>query len=247
MEIYNDTYCVYIHTNKINGKRYVGQTINGNNINKRWSNGLGYKTCTAFYRAIQKYGWDSFEHEIVASNLTKEEANNFEKLLIQKLKSNNREFGYNITIGGDGVAGVKHTKEWCEQHSKDIQGENNPMYGKKHTEETLQKISASRTGKCVGKDNPFYGKHHTQESIKKLLDSRSWYKPSMDSIMKTAEKNKKPIVQINKYTNEIIKIFPSTKDAAIELGLDRGSITKCCQHKRKTVGGYIWEYKKNVS
>lgn len=121
------------------------------------------------------------------------------------------------------------------------------MYGKKHTEETLQKISASRTGKYVGKDNPFYGKHHTQESIKKLLDSRSWYKPSTDSIMKTAEKNKKPIVQINKDTNEIIKIFPSTKDAAIELGLDRGSITKCYQHKRKTVGGYIWEYKKNVS
>ena len=85
MEIYNDTYCVYIHTNKINGKRYVGQTINGNNINKRWSNGLGYKTCTAFYRAIQKYGWDSFEHEIVASNLTKEEANNFEIILINKL------------------------------------------------------------------------------------------------------------------------------------------------------------------
>lgn len=56
MEAYNGTYCVYIHTNKINGKMYVGQTIYGDDPNKRWQNGYGYKNCPYFYRAIEKYG-----------------------------------------------------------------------------------------------------------------------------------------------------------------------------------------------
>ena len=85
MEIYNGTCCVYIHTNKTNGKMYVGQTCQ--NPKKRWSNGLGYVTQQYFYRAIQKYGWDGFEHEIIASNLTKSEADNFEKILIKELKT----------------------------------------------------------------------------------------------------------------------------------------------------------------
>ena len=84
MEVYNDTYCVYIHTNKINNKKYVGQTIHGDNPNLRWKNGGGYRNQLYFYQAIQKYGWDNFEHEVVASNLTKEESDNFEKLLIKK-------------------------------------------------------------------------------------------------------------------------------------------------------------------
>ena len=66
VEIYNDTYCVYMHTNKINNKKYVGMTCQ--RPEKRWNSGNGYKSCTLFYRAIEKYGWDGFEHEIIASD-----------------------------------------------------------------------------------------------------------------------------------------------------------------------------------
>ena len=88
MMIENGNYYVYIHTNKINGKRYVGQSRQA--PIKRWHiNGTGYKpkknNVSRFWNAIEKYGWDNFEHEIIASNLTLKEANQFETLLITKL------------------------------------------------------------------------------------------------------------------------------------------------------------------
>ena len=49
-----------------------------------------------------------------------------------------------------------------------FKGEQNPMYGKHHTEESKKKISNGRKGKYCGINNPFYGKHHTEESKKKL-------------------------------------------------------------------------------
>ena len=58
-----NNYAVYVHINKINDKRYVGQT---NNIERRWrSNGIDYKNSLYFYNAIQKYGWNNFKHIIL--------------------------------------------------------------------------------------------------------------------------------------------------------------------------------------
>ena len=76
-------YCVYVHINKINGKIYVGQTCQ--NPKYRWGNGEGYKRSSYFYNAIRKHGWDNFEHIIVLSNLSLEDANYFEEILIEKL------------------------------------------------------------------------------------------------------------------------------------------------------------------
>lgn len=91
-------YTVYYHQNKINGKFYVG--ITSQKVERRWrSDGSGYnKNCLKMYRAIQKYGWDNFYHEIFASGLTEDEALTMEAILIEKLDSINN--GYNIYPGG---------------------------------------------------------------------------------------------------------------------------------------------------
>ena len=76
----NGFWKVYVHINKQNGKRYVG--ITSQKVEYRWNYGEGYKNSPHFYAAIHKYGWDGFEHLIVKSHLSKEEASNLEKNLI---------------------------------------------------------------------------------------------------------------------------------------------------------------------
>lgn len=140
-------YSVYVHTSP-SGKYYVGMT--GQDVKSRWHGGAGYRGQIYFYHAIQKYGWDNFEHEVVASHLTKEEAANFEKLLIRELKQNDPQFGYNITDGGEGHTGIS--------------GEKNPMWGKHHTEEARKKIAEAGLGKKAWNK----GQHHTDEVKQKM-------------------------------------------------------------------------------
>ena len=100
-EDYSHTFCVYRHTNKINGKVYIGQTKHGNNPWTRWGhNAWGYKGSTHFQNAIAKYGWENFEHEILYNNLTAEEANYWEIEEIKNHNATNPDFGYNQTQGG---------------------------------------------------------------------------------------------------------------------------------------------------
>lgn len=77
LNIFEHCYTVYVHINKINRKRYVGQT--GKNVNKRWGpNGNRYKGSVVFYSAIKKYGWNNFEHVILKDLCTICEANFWE-------------------------------------------------------------------------------------------------------------------------------------------------------------------------
>lgn len=91
-------YTVYCHTNKINGKRYVG--ITGKSPNQRWDNGNGYKNNPMFSRAIKKYGWDNFHHDILFVFNTQQEANLKERELIKNWKLQDSNYGYNICDGG---------------------------------------------------------------------------------------------------------------------------------------------------
>lgn len=118
MVIHSDKYCVYCHENKLDGKKYIGQTKLG--LYKRaGKNGYKYKGSRHFYYAIQKYGWDGFYHYEIASNLTLEEANHFEELLIKELKTNDSTYGYNIAFGGDNKEPTEETKAiWKKQRSK---------------------------------------------------------------------------------------------------------------------------------
>ena len=94
----NKNWAVYAHKNKINKKIYIG--ITGQKPERRWRNGQGHKTSTYFYNAIQKYGWNNFEHIILQFNLTQQEAEQKEKYYIQKYNTLNDIYGYNIKKGG---------------------------------------------------------------------------------------------------------------------------------------------------
>ena len=114
-----DNYCVYIHRNIINNKAYIGITIYGDDPNRRWQNGKGYVQQRLFYNAIQKYGWDNFEHIIWADNLTEDEAKNLEIRLIALFNTTNLNYGYNISPGGESfnitdVGIVKRTNSMLE-------------------------------------------------------------------------------------------------------------------------------------
>lgn len=123
---------IYIHTNKANGKKYVGQTCQ--KPESRWNNGRGYRPETYFGRAIAKYGWENFDHEIVADNLSKEEANSLEMQLIADLQTNISEHGYNLTIGGEGTIGVIRSDEYRRKQSIS-------QSGKKLSDDTKKRIS----------------------------------------------------------------------------------------------------------
>lgn len=93
-------YKLYIHTNKTNMKRYVGITSH-RNPKQRWgTGGEKYKGSTRFWNAIQKHGWDNFEHEILLTNLSKEEAEDREQFYISLFRTTDDRFGYNISKGG---------------------------------------------------------------------------------------------------------------------------------------------------
>ena len=95
---------IYKHTNKSNGKAYIGLTKHSD-PNKRWLNGAGYSPLFPFGRAIDKYGWDNFEHEIIESDIqTLEEANTREQYWISFYHAYVGDaecHGYNATPGGD--------------------------------------------------------------------------------------------------------------------------------------------------
>jgi hypothetical protein len=62
-----------------------------------------------------------------------------------------------MTDGGEGVSGWIPGKEWRDKKSKSMKGENNPFYGKQHSDETKALISAKNKGRLVGDKNPMFG------------------------------------------------------------------------------------------
>lgn len=140
-ETNNDRYyTVYMHTSP-SRKRYIGITSQYP-LEKRWGcNGNKYKHNRYFYSAIQKYGFDNFLHEILFSGLSKEEAEQKEVELIALYKSDNRDFGYNIEHGGNSIGKIaEESKVKMIENMPDMSGENNPFYGKCHSDITKEKM-----------------------------------------------------------------------------------------------------------
>lgn len=134
-----DSWKLYVHINKYNGKRYVGITSKDNPAH-RWNSGRGYKENPHFYAAIQKYGWESFEHVIIHSDLTEEQAIRMEKMYIALWKTQDSDHGYNMTSGGDGTPGYHPSSETRKKLSKARMREN-------LSDETLRRRSDALKGR----------------------------------------------------------------------------------------------------
>lgn len=116
---------IYKFTNKVNDKKYVGQTndiqkrINGHKSTAFNPKSQDYKS--AFHRAVRKYGWENFDFEILEElddSFGRDYLNEREKFFIEKEKSLVSENGYNIAKGGQGSERDKKTFEQCVASSK---------------------------------------------------------------------------------------------------------------------------------
>lgn len=213
-----------MHTSP-NGKVYIG--ITSQKLNRRWRDGKGYNNHVYFGRAIKKYGWENFKHEVLFEGLSKEEAAQKEIELIKSYKSNNENYGYNLSSGGEsGSKGYKYTKEQREHLSELRKGENNYMYGKHHTKETIEKIRISKR-----KENL------SEETLHKMSVAKLGKKRSKSSIEKQKKTIGKKVICIE---NQMT--FSSVKEASKTFKIDSSSIAKVCRGVRKTSGGYHWAY-----
>ena len=218
-------YTVYQHKNKINGKMYIG--ITSQHPQDRWGhNGSGYKSTPHFYAAIQKYGWDNFEHNILYTDCTKEQACELEKLLIKKYKTQNRDFGYNILEGGDAPS---MPQEIRDKISEKLKGNTNGA-GHPCSEEKKKKISEAQKGR-----------QFTEEHKQNLSEAaKNRHVPCSEEKKKTLSKNypnKKKV-----YCLETGIVYESVQECARQLGLYATNVSKVCKGIHKITGGYHLSY-----
>lgn len=251
-------WCVYIHANLINNKKYIG--ITSKNPEERWGkDGSGYaKDQPVIHNAIQKYGWENFSHTIYADNLTFDEAQKIEIELIALYKTNckkytNPEQGYNMTDGSEGVIGYPISDEIRKKMSEKAKerlvnpenhpmynvhrfGKDNPFFGKQHTEKSKQLMSESKTGKMNGVNNPMYGKCHTEEIRKKMSENHADFKGEKHPRFGKSEQymgiHNGKSKQV--YCPELNQIFINIRNA--EVTTKTTGISACCRGVRKHAG-----------
>lgn len=228
----NNEFCVYEHITPSN-KRYIG--ITKQTPEKRWKNGSGYKLCTAFNRAIQKYGWDNITHNIIASRLTKDEACKLEQYYIALYDTANPLHGYNLTSGGESYT---PNDEWrnraSESHLKYYQ--NNPDAKAKISERQIGKIATESTRIKMSEARKRYIEAHP-EAREKCGATFRGKKRSKENCEKLKVANQKKVMCV-----ETGVIFHSIQDAATFANVCRTSVSNYLTGRSKTCGGYHFEY-----
>lgn len=248
-----DCYTVYKHTSP-SGKIYIG--ITSQEPERRWQDGNGYAANAHFTKAINKYGWDNFVHEIISTNMSKADACRMEIELIAQHQSNNSKFGYNKSSGGEGSHDIVFTKEGLQRLREARLGTHlseetklkmsKKLAGRKLTEEHKKKISESLKGKThtghmisdvtkekirvasLGKKKPHKGVPRSEETRKKL------------SIAKKGKNDhcfKRSVMCV-----ETGIIYNSITEAAKANNVDQGNISRSLTNHNRKTAGLSWKY-----
>ena len=260
-------YVVYKHTNKTNGKCYIGITGRAN-PNRRWCGGAGYSQNKYFYSAIQKYGWDGFEHSIIAEGLSLEEAYEMEKKLIKEYDSANRLYGYNLDLGGNGAGSRSEATRQKNRETRirlyretdlrqKISEGGKRRFAKTEEHEKLSRAAILRNQDPQKFENICEGNRKrwadTAEHDKISKGLKSYYAKNPDRHGRISEERKhyfakhpekkktRTVVQLSK-TGEVIRAWSSMTEAAKQFGTSSQNISAVCNGRRRTAGGYIWRY-----
>lgn len=192
---------IYKITNIINGKCYIGQSID---IERRWQEHL-YKnsTCLLLKYALHKYGVNNFTFEVIEE--CKPEELNSREIYWIKYYDSFGDNGYNLTAGGGGT--LKYNLE--------------AIY------EDFQKTgSLEKTSKNIG--------CHVG-TVRRVLREYG--------INLHEQSDAKPVEKIDPKTLKVIKSYSSIQEAADDIGISRGAITKALNGTHKSAGGYFWKVK----
>lgn len=252
---------IYKITNKINGKVYIGQTTKKRGFKGRYEySGEGIERVYKYHKSlkernesynkhllssIEKYGIEAFEViEEFDVAYSKEELDKLEKKYIKDFNCLNPN-GYNNDEGGNEGKLCEESKRLLSEKNS---GENNPFYGKKHSEETKKKMKENHAN-IRGEKHPMYGKHQSEETkeknrqahLKENLSEETRIKMSTKAKQRTGLKNhrSKPV-----WCEELKEVRPSGKEWAKELKLVQSSISQCCNGKRNHTGGYHFRFAK---
>lgn len=129
-------WAVYKHTSP-SGKVYIGITSKKDPRDRWGKGGYLYKNNKLFWKAVEKYGWDNIEHEILRENMEEEDAKNMEIELIAHYKSIG--MSYNVAPGGNGVSGPMTPDQ--KRHISEA------LKGKKKTPEHVKNASEALRNK----------------------------------------------------------------------------------------------------
>ena len=223
----DNTYNVYEHVNKTNGKRYIGMTRR--DPKDRWgTHGQKYQSTPKFWEAIQSEGWDNFEHNVLATGLTHREACDMEAALVAK--HNTQENGYNVASGGDHPTFPEESRR---KLSLAMVGNKNGL-GHPCSEEKRKKIGDAQRGRVM----PLEQRQHISEAKRGKT-----HKPiSQEARDKIAEKHvKSPVL-----CQETQYVYPSIQQCARDTGLEATSICACCKGRIKSIKGYHFTYLADV-
>ena len=264
-----EKFIVYSHVNIYNNITYIG--ITKRNPKLRWANGLGYKNNPYFWRAIKKYGWNSFTHNILYTGLNKEEAITIEEKLIAHYKK--LKLSYNISDGKDYLGNLKskpvvaYTKDGkfigiyksiAEAARMFNLSESGIYYcitlfkGTKYIKDYIflyqgdsivNRLNLIRQYKRKGHSPSLEGRNRISEAMKhRTISIETREKMRKNNLGKVLTKPKKVIML--SLDNIPLKIFNSIKEASeyVKNPHLHSKISECCKGTRNKTCGYKWKY-----
>lgn len=258
---------VYRLVNRVNGKSYIGRTMD---VTKRmWEHKNVVKKATGktkerpIVKAFLEFGFEAFDFEILYESEPFEDRKLLDKHLDEKEifyieKYNSVENGYNLTKGGKGAYGLgrKIRESWTDERRKEfserMKGGNNPCYGKKfvgvkkpkllgkkHSEERRKKISEALKGK--GHPQSEETKRKISESTRGVPKSETHRKNAAEAKRgKKVPSNWKPILQ---YSTDGVFIKEWDNMQEPQTIYNSRQLGMCAKGKFRTIAGFVWRYK----